>query len=780
MLKEYRNKYKEIYKQENNENKYYISYTATEIETNNLVFLKYYDKNLIDEGPKDFLLKQIQREEKLTKMCESQNVIKLNKKLETDNSILFEYEKCDDNLSEYISNEGPLMKNTTKFIEIVESLANIMQILKEKKVIHRDIKPDNIFIKYEDDDDEDNFIIKLGDFGSSIEMDENDSFQIGTLFYSSPEILKKQQYNEKTDLWSLGITLYYLYFGFTPYGIEYDLDTIKNKIYSNNFLFKFSGFPILDILFTKLLTIEPENRMSHEEFYNYVMSDDFKQIFNKDANLPEIICNDKKITYEKIYKEIKNIMESKEYKNYIIKIESEISNESKNEDEIKKNRMIKMKKILKQPHILDIYYSLKDDKICANILYYNEEKNYQESIKKEIKAFEKAISGAFLFCQNLDSLKIIMKEISYQIALDKRRKFYLIVTGQSCEKIMNFLIKEKLKYCFQYICIFCMNIKKYLPLKERYNIVDVFNKTEDVINKFINMYNKKEIKPFKMTKLITFEIYKKKYFDSHIKISDFYGDLTVESYKEKLKEIEKLINEDSKNQNLIKKKDIVLKSFETFNIDEDLKKLDQKIIKEYSSHTFYGDLNRWLRELNKNTFEEVAYFTSRLMYSLNQYAKDESKYYKEDEGILYRGIELDYSSLLEYEKAKNEIILFTAFTSMSESEDIAKNIFARFEMKEKDKFSVIFYVTNLYKDKNWISNGIIIQEICKNSNEKEIIYQPFSFYNIKDVKIDIKKKLAEIYLEIIGKKEILEEIIKERKHKVKYNKNEKIIELTRK
>ena len=75
MLKEYRNKYKEIYKQENNENKYYISYTATEIETNNLVFLKYYDKNLIDEGPKDFLLKQIQREEKLTKLCESQNVI---------------------------------------------------------------------------------------------------------------------------------------------------------------------------------------------------------------------------------------------------------------------------------------------------------------------------------------------------------------------------------------------------------------------------------------------------------------------------------------------------------------------------------------------------------------------------------------------------------------------------------------------------------------------------------------------------------------------------------
>ena len=41
---------------------------------------------------------------------------------------------------------------------------------------------------------------------------------------------------------------------------------------------------------------------------------------------------------------------------------------------------------------------------------------------------------------------------------------------------------------------------------------------------------------FKMTKLITFEKYKEKYFDSHIKISDFYGDLTVNSYKRNLEE----------------------------------------------------------------------------------------------------------------------------------------------------------------------------------------------------------------------------------------------------
>ena len=333
---------------------------------------------------------------------------------------------------------------------------------------------------------------------------------------------------------------------------------------------------------------------------------------------------------------------------------------------------------------------------------------------------------------------------------------------------------------FSIYLYFCHKIDKYKYLKDKYkkyNIVDIFKETRDVINKFINIYNEKEIRPFKMTKLITFEDYKEKYFDRHIKISDFYGDLTAESYKKNLEEINKLINEDNKNNNLIKEKKIVLKSFQTFNIDEDLDNLNKKIIKEYSSHTFFGDLNRWLRELNKNTFEEVAYFTSRLMYSLNEYGKDESKYYKEDGQILYRGIELDYSSLLEYERAKDKIILFTAFTSMSESEKVAKNIFGFFEVEEKEKFSVIFYVTNLYKNNSWIPTGINIQEIAKLQSEKEIIYQPFSFYYVKDVKINIKEKIAEIYLETVGKKEIFEEIIKDRKHKVKYNKKENIIEL---
>ena len=69
--------------------------------------------------------------------------------------------------------------------------------------------------------------VKLGNFGSSIYIKDNSSEPIGSVFYSAPEILKNLQYDEKCDLWSLGITLYEILFGFLPYGKTLDYNVIK-------------------------------------------------------------------------------------------------------------------------------------------------------------------------------------------------------------------------------------------------------------------------------------------------------------------------------------------------------------------------------------------------------------------------------------------------------------------------------------------------------------------------------------------------------------------------
>ncbi|NXP43540.1 NEK11 kinase, partial [Heliornis fulica] len=73
----------------------------------------------------------------------------------------------------------------------------------ERRILHRDLKAKNIFLK--------NNLLKIGDFGVSCLLigscDLATTFT-GTPYYMSPEALKHQGYNTKSDIWSLGCVLY--------------------------------------------------------------------------------------------------------------------------------------------------------------------------------------------------------------------------------------------------------------------------------------------------------------------------------------------------------------------------------------------------------------------------------------------------------------------------------------------------------------------------------------------------------------------------------------------
>ena len=75
---------------------------------------------------------------------------------------------------------------------------------KAGKILHRDIKPGNLFL-------DSNNNIKLGDFGLSRIMGKESIFaytNVGTPYYMSPEQIDEQKYNEKSDIWSTGCILY--------------------------------------------------------------------------------------------------------------------------------------------------------------------------------------------------------------------------------------------------------------------------------------------------------------------------------------------------------------------------------------------------------------------------------------------------------------------------------------------------------------------------------------------------------------------------------------------
>ena len=110
---------------------------------------------------------------------------------------------------------------------------------------------------------------------------------------------------------------------------------------------------------------------------------------------------------------------------------------------------------------------------------------------------------------------------------------------------MNFL-KENNEFenCVKNVCVYCMNLQKWSPLKNKYpKVYDVCHKRKGVFD-FIIKYSSNEIKPFPMTKLLTYQDYVDKYKDRHFKISQFYGNLTLDKYKENIENIKKLIKKE--------------------------------------------------------------------------------------------------------------------------------------------------------------------------------------------------------------------------------------------
>ena len=85
--------------------------------------------------------------------------------------------------------------------------------------MHRDIKPDNLLIKVNEEAKVTN--LKLADFGLAWRLDDKNMSQqknYGTLGYMAPEIMIPNcDYDERVDAWSLGVLLYTLVTGCLPF-----------------------------------------------------------------------------------------------------------------------------------------------------------------------------------------------------------------------------------------------------------------------------------------------------------------------------------------------------------------------------------------------------------------------------------------------------------------------------------------------------------------------------------------------------------------------------------
>ena len=123
-------------------------------------------------------------------------------------------------LEALIKRQGPL--HPLLALQITDQVARALNAAQQVGLVHRDIKPSNLMLVREDDE----LIVKVIDFGlaKTSVPGEEDAVTIsiggfvGTPHFASPEQLEEREIDVRSDIYSLGVTLWYMLAGQAPFG----------------------------------------------------------------------------------------------------------------------------------------------------------------------------------------------------------------------------------------------------------------------------------------------------------------------------------------------------------------------------------------------------------------------------------------------------------------------------------------------------------------------------------------------------------------------------------
>jgi len=239
-----------------------VIYKGTNILTNKIVAIKKIEVDNINK-----LKKNVRREIELHTKLDHPNIVKLyDVILDRDNHIIYLImEYCTSDFTNF-QKRRPIKE--TYIHKYMTQFRDGLQYLAQHNIFHRDLKPQNILVK--------NDVIKISDFGLAKEIQKDTANLLkqtycGSPLYMAPEMMNYRKYDNRSDLWSIGIILYEMITGQPPFHVK-NFKQLKDIISKDIILpDKYSNIisKQLKCLLDRLLQQTPTNRMTWDEFFNH-------------------------------------------------------------------------------------------------------------------------------------------------------------------------------------------------------------------------------------------------------------------------------------------------------------------------------------------------------------------------------------------------------------------------------------------------------------------------------------------------------------------------------